>query len=669
MINFSYEHYMNLLFHLECSDENIPSEIARRIVSHAIAPVITVTSTPELDKHIQDTYSIDSLYMLLRFFGGCVSDRDQASESKANAPHSSSSLTTTKTTRARSRSNSLFQRDSTQSQYIRFTRPLPDLVERHDKNDMLFDHHSLESYLRQYLELVEKFTFDSTSHQLLKKSLYHNFFSLAISSTTTLSPFESFNHPIMSLIALDITNSQSYEDAKGLLIKFKNLHNTIDKFPIYINTYDMLPVFLLCYNADSPEEVQQCEELSVKIKKQLFVESISLPLWKNSYQTEPFIKLHQPVMSSLDEMIYFLQSDEQNTLPIELTNTTYDMLEKLVYALLIPFMQRKIAFWEETVLQPKKSIFHGSKFLKKLMSRASTSSHQQQNILTKDHDGNEYFASSSPELLLRKLADWSIMLSDFKTGYATYEILSHDLELFPKYLASCLEWEAVSLLMGAQNIVTVKMMKNDISPLIDRALDAYDACAANTHLSNKKIGPTNESTSLEPVLSYETRCLILSSELFLSLSDTWTSTPYAINYLESILEESRLGPCSRIMIWERLSDCYDLRVDPRIKSKVEQVQKQDNLEEPADNEHRILNSQDDLNPSNIVSQGLTRKRKAAFFRLLAAKMWAEQGQWKQVKWCLDNITDIYSRVGLVNRDDLILTRLREEYNIAVSDSK
>ncbi|GCE99962.1 trafficking protein particle complex III-specific subunit 85 [Zygosaccharomyces mellis] len=682
-MSLSYENYMNLLFHLDHGRDTVPPDIARRIVSNAISPVISVSSTPELDKHIRSTYHLDSLYMFLRFFGDCVSDRDQANEflplsskedpeqanilfgkednetegggenslkvpSASNDAKSTSVRTNGNAGGARKRSNSLFQRDQTQSQYVRFTRPLDNLIESSDSNDMLFDYHSLEVFLESTLRLTEKYTNANTPFELLKKSLYHKFFSLAISSTTYLSPYETFNHPVVSLIAIDISAGQSYEEARDLLMRFKNLNHTVENFPIFMSTVDILPVFLLCYDENSEDEQNACQQLANQLKKQLFVESLSLPLWKESYSNDVKVELHQPVMSSLEEILYFFKSPTPTRLPLQLVNITYNILEKLVKNLMVPFMKRKISFWEETILQPKKSLFHGAKFFKKLISKNSNNfNNNQPASLGKDKSGNEYFISSSTEFLMRKLADWSMMLSDFKTAYATYESLIQDLENFPKYLASCFEWCAVSVLMGAQNIVTVKMIKNDINPLIQRALETYENCAADENSTGEEL--------YVPVRSYETRCMFLASELFLSLSDTWTSTPYALSSLETILTECRLGPCSQIMIWERLSDCYFQRIDPRIRHKNSAQRVKTTVDEPVPDEEA---------KEEIVTRGLTRKRKAAFFRLIAANKWVEQKQWKQAFWCLKEIEGAYTGLEFVNREDLILARLKRQMNEA-----
>lgn len=655
MAKLSYENYMNLLLHMDRSDEKVPADIAKRIVSNAISPVISVTSTPELDRHIQETYRLDSLYMFLRFFGDCVGDRDQANETGLPPNHlevdkdqgSSSSLATP--TRNRKRSNSLFQRDPTLSQYVRFTRPLKDLVESAKTTDMLFDYHTLEEFLKNMLLLVDKHADKETPHQLLKSSLYHRFFSLAISSTTYLSPYETFNHPVVSLIALDIPIGQGYEEARELLTKFKNMNHHTKNFPVFLSTSDILPVFLLCYNGDSEEQLETCQQLGKKLKKQLFVESVVLPLWKGDYSAGSQVALHQPVMTSLEEVLYFLQQPFKTQLSLKLINVTYDVLEKLINDLMVPFMQRKISFWEETILQPRKSLFHGAKFFKKLMSKTTSGTNiHQQASLAKDENGKEYFIFSSQEFLMRKLADWSMMLSDFKTAYSTYESLNHDLEHFPKYSASCLEWCAVSVLMGAQNIVTAKMLKNDIDPLIQRAVETYENCA----LYDTQFNTHKKSDSAAPVRSYETRCMFLASELFLSLSDTWTSTPYALRNLETILAECKLGPCSQIMIWERLSDCYYLRADPRIKHRVNQNATKAQMPQVDGEGH------EDQDNDDLVTKGLTRMRKAAFFQLIAAEKWVEQKQWTQAHWSLRDVEEAYRGIDFVNRKDLALAKLR-----------
>ncbi|SCU90362.1 LADA_0F03532g1_1 [Lachancea dasiensis] len=704
----SYERYMNLVFHLNSVVEPVPQEISRKIVFGAVSPVVTVTSNADLDQHVQDCYGMDSLYMLLRHFGDCVSDKDQAESDEEDGEQShehntdQSSLKPTSTQQGRKRTNSLFQRSS--SRFLRFTRPLTDLIGTRESHDLLFDYHSLEVFLQHYLSFVEQKTTPKTPHVLLQHSLYHKFFTTAISSTTHLSPYESFNHPIASLLALDISKGQNYETARELLVTFKNMHNHTLHFPSFININDVLPVFLLCYEDNSREQFETCNSLAKMLKKQLFVESILLPCWSVDKNVATRA-LNQPVMSSLEETMLSMMKNERYSLPLTLVENIYDRITSFLDELLIPFMKRKISFWEETILQPRKSIFPNSKFFRRLMAKNPAPAANNDSA-THNSQGLAYFAATSNEFLLRKLADWSFMLSDFKTAYSTYELLSRDFEGYPEYLAPCLEWCAFSVLMGAQSIVTLKMIKSDIDPLIVRALKSYELSAnkakeRNAIINSQIIAATNSensgkassaekahsagkkpvgkissqsATALTPhqsAQSYETRCMLMAAELFLSLSDTWTATPYAIKYLETILDDCTIGSLSQIVIWERLAYCYALKVDPRMKSKsssndnkgTEVTEKQvDDVEVPNDAE-----SDDDLQPYDhkleqdcMASMGLTRKRKSTLFRLIAAKKWAKARQWRQASWSYQDVESMYSHLGFAQRDNSILQRLRRE---------
>lgn len=701
---------MNLLYHIDHSGESVTvnSEVAKKIVSNAVSPVVAVTSTSLLDSHLQEAYGLHSMYMLLRFFGDCVTDRDQENETETNF-------------KGRPRSNSLFQRES--STFVRFTRPLIDLVDvRVSDHGMLFDYHSLELFLDKYLRLVDHRVSVNTPHRLLKHSIYHKFFTAAISSTAYLSPYESFNHPVMSLLALDISRGDTYENARDLLIRFKNMNSATKSaasFPTFININDILPVFLLCYNDSSREQFEACQSLAKMLKKQLFVESILLPLWRDSEDydaEEPKRILHPPIMSSLEEMLYFLDLEapgEDNIsytgssnpissfeLPLALVETIYDRLNLLITELMIPFMKRKISFWEETILQPRKSIFLNAKFLRRFVSKSAPATPAAP--INSKSDGavqrSNFFPASSNEFLLRKLADWSFMLSDYRTAYATYDTLSKDLEHHLEYLAPCLEWCAVSVLMGAQSIVTVKMIKNDIDPLISKSLQCYEKCASK--LTSPRVAEADSPVDSKPAQSYETRCMLLSAELFLSLSDTWTATPYAIKYLETILQNCPLGPKSQVLLWEKLAYCYELRVDPRVShihakqrhlqyEREEAISKSNerapqhcseshfpteknqtgNQEEQSDTDskdealsNREKEPADFVNPNklphkDIALLGLTRRRKAAFFRLIAANKWCEQKQWKQASWLLRDVDTVYSGLGFSYRKGLILERL------------
>ena len=124
-------------------------------------------------------------------------------------------------------------------------------------------------------------------------------------------------------------------------------------------------------------------------------------------------------------------------------------------------MQNKVRTWDDQVLQPKKSItgrfFSASRklfnnsdsnLLSSTSTSASSSSSPAHHSSTFNYRENQYY-KSSPEQMTRKLADWSLMLKDFKYAYSTYDVVRKDYsnERAWLYVASTQEMCIVSLLL------------------------------------------------------------------------------------------------------------------------------------------------------------------------------------------------------------------------------
>ncbi|AMD22908.1 HHR139Wp [Eremothecium sinecaudum] len=607
----SYQEYMNLLHYPERWGGSVPRDISRKVICNALSPSISVQSTPTLDAHLKEALDIDSMYNLIRCFGDYIQDRDQLDDkSSEKLQHNF----------GKQRHNSLLLRSS--SLYIRFLKSPEEILEPGSRNVM--DLQNLEDYLKVYLKKIEKISTNDSPSQLIKHSIFHNFLTLLSSSAP--SPYNAFNHPILNIMALDVTKGETYDVARELLVDFKNLPNSIKKFPPYINTSDILPVFVLCFDQSVPEQWEAVQSLMKSIKKHLFVESVPLPLFTQFDDKK--IVLHSPIASSRQTEEYDNLYPSGLTFSAELVKVIYDTINSLVEDLMIPFMQRKISFWTETILQPRKSIFHGNKFLKRFMSKSGSVPNVAAPVSPEG-----YFLVSSNEFLMRKMADWCFMLADYKTSYSIYEMLIKDFEGYPFYILSCQDFAALSLLMGAHTIVTAKMIKHDIDPLIMSYLDTY----------------VEGHEPLEFV-----RCMLYMTELFLSLSDTWVSSPYAIKYLEVLLQGDRLKstPLSRTLIWERISFAYGLRIDPRIHLEEESATESD---QPGDIEE--YPNPEKLQYSSLQNQGYTRFRKQAVFQLLVAKKWLQNGQVRQSAWALKGCNKAYQNLAFANQDGTLLTKL------------
>ena len=63
-----------------------------------------------------------------------------------------------------------------------------------------------------------------------------------------------------------------------------------------------------------------------------------------------------------------------------------------------------------------------------------------------DSSGNVLFSRDSPEFLMRKLADYSFMLKDYKFALSTYETVKKDFQSSPKYSKYHAGVQVISLL-------------------------------------------------------------------------------------------------------------------------------------------------------------------------------------------------------------------------------
>lgn len=635
---------MNLIQYPEHWSNPIPHEISKKVIYNTLSPCICVQSNLELDNHLKDMYNIDSISMLFRYFGDYIQDRDQIpSTTDLKDPGSVSS--------GRHRSDSLFQRQA--SECVRFTRSLEDLISI-DSEDHILQSTDIDSFLSQYLQNLEPIMNENgTPSKLLKHSIYHRFFITL--SSINLSRYHSFHHPVVALLPLDITKGQGYENAREILIHFKNLNNTLENFPEFININDILPVFVLCYDENSREQWESVQALTKSLKKQLFVESVSISLF-TPHDNQKSTTLHSPITVSLHEQVFNMSHPTSINIPSRLLTHIYDTISFIVEEMMIPFMHRKLVFWDETVLQPRKSIFQSNKFFRRFISPKSN--HPIAHKVNDPQDpaeGDIMFPASSPEFLLRKLADWSFMLSDFKKAYSIYDLLTKDFESYPQYLAPCLEYKTISLLMGAQNIITAKTIKTEVDPLMTRAIEQY-----------KK---QDEKHSLRVI-----HCILTFSDLLLSLSDTWVSSPLAVNYLTYIQKSHLLGPYATVIILERIAYayeiCIDLRVNDHFLPKPDEENKADESE-AAENSKKGENglevddmhewrNENKLIQNNLRSEGLTRFRKYSLYQLVAAKKWVELHKRNQAKWCIYHAAPAYEKLSLSKRPDGLFHRLSME---------
>lgn len=599
----------------------------KRLITSAFSPQITIASSEEVDK-IAAGFGFHSFFQLLKPFGDHIQHKFQIKDSQ------------------------LVSRVADDFS-VRFTRPLSDLLsvqeaeikERH--KIQLFNQHSFELLLAEYIQSIDlhlknaKKNNDKALEILLKDSIYMKFFTKLLSSSTITS-FESINHPVASFII--ISANDTYDHARHMLIDFKST-----KLPEFMSIDDILPIFLIVHDESQESDQKKAFQLKDHIKKQLFADAFVLGLSTNK-EANPQMLL-PPLLSSIDEELQntHLTSIGTPTLPASTITSIYQVLIDIIQRKIIPFMEKKIATWDDQVISPRKSIT-GRLF--NVSKRYFGGSKNQQT--GGEHSSNYNlergsYGSGSVEALTRKLADWSFMLRDYRYAYTTYELARKDFlsdKAWP-HLASAQEMAAVSLLMGATNI-TSKIKNDTIDPLVDSSNYTFLArCGLKT---------------------YALRSILIVSELFCTLRDGWSSAPAALKWVRKALSDNLVGRIGKSLLLERVAYINSIYMSSQAKIILSKklLHPEEKTEETKELE--ALNPLK-LQKDNMATIGLTNNRKAALWNLIAAKDWDPVSQPLQVQICLDMTKDVYQDKSFVERESSLYKKLEVAYEKTLANTQ
>lgn len=224
-----------------------------------------------------------------------------------------------------------------------------------------------------------------------------------------VSPFNTFNHPIMYLVTLTVDDDVSTINRlmkENKLNRKKHLYNlndgdegktatitdefgdeTIPNFINMENDDDSIICFQILSDQDTNQE--KIKELQSTIKKTFYYSCLIL-----------------------------------NLESINATTT------ELIKSIIIPFMEKKISYWDDVYIQPRKSLTNRFfKFMKR--QDDSSSNNSGNNGKSRSNNVGGIFNHDSLEMSLRRLADWSFILKDYKYSSQVYETLlkeinSHD---------------------------------------------------------------------------------------------------------------------------------------------------------------------------------------------------------------------------------------------------
>lgn len=366
---------------------------------------------------------------------------------------------------------------------------------------------------------------------------------------TDTPPFETFNHPVATVLAV---SSKTPNPVEKFTQMFQQGYSP-DKITPYINN-DNLRVFLFVHDEDSPSDKAALE--FEQLKRQFGPYCVMLHLGTSQHEVND--------------------------------NNVAQAATDIVIKSVVPFMEHCIALWNEQVNASRQGLasrlFTVSKRylntpvkLNKNILRHSVHSTSKLIIPVQEpvpppgptrgnyYTEERYYFYTSSEAQLRKIADFALMLRDYKTAYTILDGLKKDF-LSDKawgYLAAAQEMAAVAYLANNSNTkLTSKVFTNTIEPLLDSAVYSY---ISRCHLPGRAL-----------------RAILIITEMIAASDCEPAVANQAVSWLLKADTENLVGAAGTVMIRERVAN--------------------------------IFVQQNRMHPSS-------RLRKAAFWNLFAAQSW------------------------------------------------
>ncbi|KAG6005904.1 hypothetical protein E4U21_007538 [Claviceps maximensis] len=452
----------------------------------------------------------------------------------------------------------------------------------------------VDSLVERHLALAEQ-SFLQASSQTTSASIdksdyesaspYYSLYLRRILSGTSAVPHETFAHPVACVIAISSQNESPIEELRKLYAESTQGEK---KLPPWVD-HDYLRYYVLVHDEDSDDITRSmglfeqmkrhlglhCHLLRLRCSKSAETDDDSMPLPDSAW------------MSAAEELARIRQSESEE----DFDNSTYNIYEsdaiairtfvrELVTQSIIPTMERHISVWNDQVASRRKGITGRFMNLSRKWTGFGAGSRASSGTSPGFRDSYEalgYYRAETAEAIMRKLADYAFMLRDWKLAHSTYDLLRSDFSESKawKYHAAANEMAGVSLLL-AQRSPMSKTRGDTIEQMFESAFYSY----------NNRCGDSFGAA----------RCLLVGVELLRARGGT--SIDEASKWAVRLLETRILGRVGEALLKERLCFCYISKV-------------------------------------GVGSWGWgSRKRKAAFWTILAAEAWCQQAKVLPAQKCL-----------------------------------
>lgn len=633
-----------------------PSTIRQLLLQHTFLPLISVQLSHNADRLFQQACQ-NSLTLVLQAF------RPYGNNAKHGSPNQTYKITNTQLI---SRTYGLFP--------VRFEPLLPELLTVHNPPDGkltgLFSISSLELILK-------KLSTQQTAHSDPDSDLYMNMFRRVITSNKVVL-FDTLNHPVSQLFVIDYEND-SIESLRKMIVEFRNF-----TFPKYFQVSDLLVHVFILYNPSTASEADVAQ-LQNEIRNHLTVTSSALPISDVSGADQQFVRMSKFDNATIDGEVQKISlqqgkdsdDDDYIQIPLDLDVTLRGKIYEFISKQLIPHMERKIRTWDDLVLSPKKSITGRFFSVSRKLFNNNSSEQLSQNSSSESYNSvHNYYYRSSPEQIIRKLADWSLMLKDFKYAYSTYDLIKKDYtnDKAWVYVATTQEMCIVSLLLAQTQPIASDTLpqapdKNTLRKIRHDIIEPYIDNLSYTFKSRFN------------VKTYAIKSYLVVAELLLNMSDMfnipWWWSDLIERYLLICANEVDMhlasigdGPQAiRAIIYERLGYATGkFSYVPREYHDLIETAFTTEEEPEADNEDdgTYKNTFKIQPDKDNAIKGLTRLRKRSLWYILSMREWLKLENIHQVRYLVDNLALQYKMDGTSNkwydRPDLVLATIVASLN-------
>ncbi|KAF2083295.1 hypothetical protein K490DRAFT_52040 [Saccharata proteae CBS 121410] len=583
----------------------VSADETRTLILRSFVPHVAVLASPDTDETIRRKGFPGGLLELLRPYGervqGRVTIRDSAGGNRSWDDYGVRFVglkdglgvrpwTGTPRHSSESKRDSNGDRASVRNATAPFVRVGGDIGQIEDA----VDRHLLYSEVQFGGAVTDYFSSKGASTDFAgSASPFYKLYLRRLLSGLPMTPHETFAHPVACVVAVSARSPNAIPELRQL---YDSTDMGDQRLPQWVSN-DYLRYYILVHDEDH-DEIGETTRLYEQMKRHFGLhchllrirstqcvssddDAIRLPLcdWLSASEELAEIQRRETSEDLEDPTPCLFESD---------ATAIRTMVRELVTQSIIPHMERSVSTWNEQVASRRRGISGRFMSLSKKWTPFASSRNSimaLQGGPSSNYDSLQgFYRPDTPEAIMRKLADYSFMLRDFKFASINYELIRADFnnDKAWKYYAGANEMTALSTLMNPQSLSS-KTRSEGVDQMLETACYSYNTRCAS---------PYNAL-----------RTLAIGLEL-LRLRGS-SAADDAARWASRVLEDRLVGSIGGALFTERVSACYIAR--------------------------RGIGS---------MNWG-TRRRKAAMWAVMAADAWLRLEKTVQAEKCLDEANELY----------------------------